>query len=179
MDAITLVKPHAKFAARPPYARMIPKFIKDGYRIAMFGRPGPAFIDLPADLIMGHYEVPRDQLTPISETPLGAAPEHKVRQAVDVLKAAKGPLIVFGKGAAYARAEKQVRKLVEKTGIPFVATPMGKGIVADSSPHNFGAARSTALKEADVVLLLGARLNWDPHIWPASKVETWCQDHPS
>ena len=140
MDAITLVKPHAKFAARPPYAHMIPKFIKDAYRTAMFGRPGPAFIDLPADLIMGHYDVPRNQLTPI--------------------KAAKGPLVVVGKGAAYSRAEKQIRKLVEQTGIPFVPTPMGKGIVADSSPHNFSAARSTALKEADVVLLLGARLNW-------------------
>jgi 2-hydroxyacyl-CoA lyase 1 len=160
MDAITLVKPHAKLAARPPYAHMIPKFIKDGYRAAMFGRPGPAFIDLPADLIMGHYEIPRNQLSPISEIPLGAAPEHKIRQAVDVLKAAKGPLLVVGKGAAYSRAEKQIRKLVEQTGIPFVPTPMGKGIVADSSPHNFSAARSTALKEADVVLLLGARLNW-------------------
>lgn len=114
MDAITLIKPHAKYAARPPYARMIPKFIKDAYRAAMFGRPGPAFIDLPADLIMGYYEVPRGQLTPISEIPMGAAPQHKIRQVVEVLKAAKGPLVVVGKGAAYSRAEKQIRALVEQ-----------------------------------------------------------------
>ena len=114
MDAITLVKPHAKLAARPPYAHMIPKFIKDGYRAAMFGRPGPAFIDLPADLIMGHYETPRNQLVPISETPLSAAPAHKIKLAVEVLKQARGPLIVVGKGAAYSRAEKQIRRLVER-----------------------------------------------------------------
>ena len=114
MDAVSLIKPHAKLTSRPPYAHMIPKFIKDGYRAAMFGRPGPAFIDLPADLIMGHYDVDRNKLQPISEIPLSAAPEGKIRQVVEVIKSAKAPLVVVGKGAAYARAEQQIRKLVER-----------------------------------------------------------------
>lgn len=93
---------------------MMPKFIKDGYRAAMFGRPGPAFIDLPADIIMGTFDVDRMQMKAVSESPKPAAPPHKVRDIADALKNAKAPLVVLGKGAAYSRAEKQIRTLIER-----------------------------------------------------------------
>ncbi|KAK5021747.1 hypothetical protein LTS07_010642 [Exophiala sideris] len=160
VDAISLLTPHAKLALRPPYPDMIPTFIKDAYRAAMFGRPGPAFVDLPANLILGSFDVPEHQLSPLIEAPKSTAPEKKIRDVVEALKSAKAPLVVLGKGAAYARAEQQIRNLIELTGIPFVPTPMGKGIVPDSSVYNVSAARSTALKGADVVLVLGAKLNW-------------------
>jgi 2-hydroxyacyl-CoA lyase 1 len=91
------------------------------------------------------------------------------------IKAAKAPLVVIGKGAAYAKAELAIRELIDKSKIPFLPTPMGKGVIADSHPLNAASARSTALKEADVVLLLGARLNWilhfgEPPKWNSSAV---------
>ncbi|KAK3115784.1 hypothetical protein LTR53_004515 [Teratosphaeriaceae sp. CCFEE 6253] len=160
VDAIALLTPHTKLAVRPPSADLIPKFIKDAYRAASFGRPGPAFVDLPANLILGHFDVDRQKLAPLVDVPRSVAPRGKIQAIVNAFKTAKAPLVVFGKGAAYSRAERQICSLIERTGIPFVPTPMGKGIVPDSSPYNFSAARSTAFKEADVVLVLGAKLNW-------------------
>ncbi|ETN38731.1 uncharacterized protein HMPREF1541_06769 [Cyphellophora europaea CBS 101466] len=160
MDALPIFSPHAKLALRPPYPEMVPSFVRDAYRAAMFGRPGPAFVDLPANIIMGHFDVERHKLSPLLEAPKAVAPPEKIRSAIEALKTAKAPLVVVGKGAAYGRAEKQIQALIERTGLPFLPTPMGKGVVPDASPHNISAARSTAMKTADVVLLLGARLNW-------------------
>lgn len=114
IDALPIIGPLAKLAIRPPQASNIPEFIKDGYRTAMFGRPGPAYIDLPADLILGHYDVPRNKLERFTEAPKMAAPDYKIKDIVDALKSAKAPLIILGKGAAYARAEKQIRTLIDR-----------------------------------------------------------------
>ena len=113
MDAISLISPHAKLALRPPYPEMIPKFINDAYRTAMFGRPGPTFVDLPANLILGSFDVERQKLSPLNEVPRALAPECKIRDVVKALKAAKAPLVVIGKGAAYARAERQIKTLID------------------------------------------------------------------
>jgi 2-hydroxyacyl-CoA lyase 1 len=80
----------------------------------MFGRPGPAFIDLPANLILGHFDLDRQVLKPLPEAPLSVAPDHKVKQIAQAIREARAPLIVLGKGVAYSRAEKQVQRLVEQ-----------------------------------------------------------------
>lgn len=113
MDAIALLTPHTKLAVRPPSAAVIPKFIEDAYRAAYFGRPGPAFVDLPANLILGKYDIGRQKLSPMLEAPLSVPPESRLREVVAAIKGAKAPLVVLGKGAAYARAEKHIRRLVE------------------------------------------------------------------
>uniref|UniRef100_A0A673HL39 2-hydroxyacyl-CoA lyase n=1 Tax=Sinocyclocheilus rhinocerous TaxID=307959 RepID=A0A673HL39_9TELE len=95
--------------------------------------------------------------------PVSQADSREITQAVRLLKAAQRPLIIIGKGVAYARAEKEVRELVEVTGIPFLPTPMGKGVLPDDHPNCVAAARSRALLQADVIVLLGARLNWILH----------------
>lgn len=115
VDAISLLTPHAKLAVRPPSPDLIPKFINDAYRAAWFGRPGPAFVDLPANLILGQHDIQPLRLSPLLEAPLSAAPPRKIKNVVEALKNAKAPLIVFGKGAAYARAEKQIRTLVDQS----------------------------------------------------------------
>lgn len=132
-------------------------------------------MDLPADLIQGSVEAFQNtqEVTPLPEGPRGGADEIRMDEIARVLKKAKAPLVVIGKGAAYAKAEVAIRELVDKSQLPFLPTPMGKGIVADSHPLNAASARSTALKEADVVLVLGARLNWilhfgDPPKWNPS-----------
>ncbi len=108
-------------------------------------------------------------MAPVPNAPKGGVEEAKLFKIAQLIKAAKAPLIVIGKGAAYARAEGVIRELVDKTNLPFLPTPMGKGVVPDSHPANTASARSTALKEADVVLILGARLNWILHFGDAPK----------
>lgn len=114
VDAISLLTPHTKLAVRPPSADLIPKFINDAWRAALFGRPGPAFVDLPANLILGHFDVERNKLQPYAEVPRSVAPRNKIQDIVQAFKSAKAPLVVFGKGAAYGRGEKQIRTLVER-----------------------------------------------------------------
>lgn len=172
MDAISLLTPHTKRAIRPytNNADAIVSAIEEAYRICWYGRPGASFVDLPTDFIM----------TPVSSSigvsrqavlalPRPAASEETIQAVADLLKSASAPLIIIGKGAAYARAENQIRALVNNTRIPFLPTPMGKGVIPDSHPLNTSSARSVALREADVVLLLGARLNWILHYGASPK----------
>ena len=166
LDAISLLTPHTKTAIRAT-TESISYALTHAYRVAGYGRPGTGFVDLPADVIQGESE---QQSTCLVQAPprAGADPEQLARIA-ELVKTASAPLIVVGKGAAYARAEATIRALVDQTSIPFLPTPMGKGVLPDSHPLNASSARSAALKNADVVLLLGARLNWILHFGDDSK----------
>ena len=114
LDAISLTRPYTKYSVRPHAADNIPKALKDAYRSAWFGRPGPAFVDLPANLILGHFNVEPPRIPKLLEPPKSMAPLNKIKEVVAAVKAAKAPLIVIGKGVAYARAEQQVRALVNQ-----------------------------------------------------------------
>ncbi len=143
----------------------MPDIIKNAYRSAWYGRPGIGFVDLPADLIQDTIEdAPAiHNLTAVPECPKSGGDESRIDKIVRLLKTAKAPLVVIGKGAAYAQAEHSIRRLIENSRLPFLPTPMGKGVLPDSHPLNTASARSPALKEADAVLILGARLNWILH----------------
>ena len=132
-------------------------------------------MDLPADIIQATVADAEDiqEASIILDAPKGGAEDAKLFKIAQVIKAAKAPLVVIGKGAAYAKAEEPIRELIDRSKIPFLPTPMGKGVVADSHPANTASARSTALKEADVVLVLGARLNWILHFGDEPK---WSPD---
>jgi len=171
LDAISLLTPHTKLAIRPPSLESIPSTIQNAYRTSWYGRPGTGFVDLPADIIQGTIEDAEDvqptQMVP--EGPKPGAEETVLFKVAQLLKSAQSPLVVIGKGAAYARAESSIHHLISNARLPFLPTPMGKGVVPDSHPLNTASARSTALAEADVVLLLGARLNWILHFGDAPK----------
>ena len=171
LDAISLLSPHTKLSVRPPSLGTIPSLIQDAYRTSWYGRPGTGFVDLPADLIQGSVEDEKylQSLGPVPPGPEPAVGEMILFKIAQLLKTAKAPLVVIGKGAAYAQAEPVIRRFIESSQIPFLPTPMGKGVIADSHPLNAASARSTALREADVVLLLGARLNWILHLGDAPK----------
>ena len=145
--------------------------MQNAYRSSWYGRPGTSFVDLPADLIQGILDDKEEVQSSVvvSDPPKGAADEARLYEIVQLLMAAKAPLVVIGKGAAYAKAEDPIRALINDSQIPFLPTPMGKGVIADSHPLNAASARSTALKEADVVLILGARLNWILHFGDTPK----------
>ena len=166
LDAISLLTPHAKLAVRSTL-ESIPQSITSAYRTSWYGRGGTGFVDLPADVIQGEGDGSSTIAVP---SPARAAGDpERISAAVKLLKAAKAPLVIVGKGAAYAKAEAGIRRLIEETQIPFLPTPMGKGVLPDSHPSNTASARSAALKDADVVLVLGARLNWILHFGETPK----------
>lgn len=163
-NQVELARPYCKYSARPPSIPLIPLHVEKAVRLCRTGRPGAAYLDFPANILSGRVSetlVP-DQYGP-TEIPQIFPDPAQIEKAISVLTQAKNPLVIVGKGAAYSRAEKEVRDLVELANLPFLATPMGKGVVPDTSPKFVGSARSAALQQADVILLLGARLNWILH----------------
>lgn len=170
LDAVSMLSPHVKVALRPHAPQAIPGAIRQAYRMAWHGRPSTGFVDLPADFLMVKFSPESVILPRVLPVPNSPFPDSaKVSKIAQLLKSATSPLVVIGKGSAYARAESVIRDLIHSTQIPFLATPMGKGVVPDSHPCNTAAARATALRNADVVLVLGARLNWILHFGEAPK----------
>ncbi|KAL7639314.1 UNVERIFIED_CONTAM: hypothetical protein RMT77_009803 [Armadillidium vulgare] len=157
-------RPYCKYSARPPSIDSVPYIISQAFKKCMYGRPGPAYVDLPGDLLRGmtlsSNIVNYSRVLP---PPPSLACPTSVKNAVELLRNARSPLIIIGKGAAYSRAEREILSFVELSSIPFIPTPMGKGVVSDTHPLCVIAARALALLEADVILLLGARLNWILH----------------
>jgi 2-hydroxyacyl-CoA lyase 1 len=142
----------------------MPFYVEHAVRAALYGRPGAAFLDLPDDVLTAR--VAEEQVRPaptVPDPPRTAAPEENVEAALAALRSASNPLVIVGKGMAWARAEHEVRDFIEKTRLPYLATPMGKGVVPDDHPLSVAAARTYALQNADLVFLLGARLNWILH----------------
>ena len=163
MDQLAIAKPLCKAAFRVLHAADIGIGVARAIRAAVSGRPGGVYLDLPAKLfgqVMDAEAGAKSLVKVIDPAPAQIPAPASVKRALDVLKSAKRPLIILGKGAAYAQADDAIRALVEKSGIPFLPMSMAKGLLPDTHPQCAGAARSTVLKDADVVMLIGARLNW-------------------
>ncbi|XP_061337364.1 2-hydroxyacyl-CoA lyase [Gastrolobium bilobum] len=179
LDQIEAVKPFSKFSIKATNITEIPNCVAQVLDWAVSGRPGGCYLDIPSDVL--HQKVSESE----AETLLTKAEKNrrkngtftvqgsKISEAVSLLKHAERPLIVFGKGAAYARAEEPLRKLVQTTGIPFLPTPMGKGLLPDTHELAATAARSLAIGKCDVALVVGARLNWLLHFGESPK---WSKD---
>jgi len=173
MDQLAIAKPLCKAAFRVLHAQDIGIGVARAIRAAVSGRPGGVYIDLPAKLfsqVMDAEAGSKSLVKVIDPAPAQIPGPTAVKRALTVLKSAKRPLIILGKGAAYAQADDQIRAFVEKTGIPFLPMSMAKGLLPDTHPQSAGAARSTVLKDADVVMLIGARLNW---LLSHGKGKTW------
>jgi oxalyl-CoA decarboxylase len=163
MDQLAVAKPLCKAAFRVLHAADIGVGIARAIRSALSGRPGGVYLDLPAKLFAQTMDAEagrRSLIKVVDPAPRQIPAPDAVQRALDLLKGAKRPLILLGKGAAYARAEDDIRALVEKTGIPYLPMSMAKGLLPDNHAQSASAARSYVLAEADVVVLVGARLNW-------------------
>src|SRR5215208_5145860 len=163
MDQLAIARPLCKAAFRVLHAADIGIGIARAIRAAVSGRPGGVYLDLPARLfaqVMDAEAGARSLVKVVDPAPAQLPAPAAVERALELLKGARRPLIILGKGAAYAQADDQIRALVEKTGVPFLPMSMAKGLLPDTHPQSAGAARSTVLKDADVVMLIGARLNW-------------------
>jgi oxalyl-CoA decarboxylase len=173
MDQLAIARPHCKAAYRVLHAEDIGIGVARAIRAACSGRPGGVYLDLPAKLFAQTMDADagaRSLVKVIDPSPRQIPAPDAIARALDVLKGAKRPLIILGKGAAYARADEDIRALVEKSGIPYLPMSMAKGLLPDDHPQSAGAARSLALKESDVVMMIGARLNW---LLSHGKGKTW------
>jgi oxalyl-CoA decarboxylase len=177
MDQLAIAKPLCKAAFRVLHAADIGIGLARAIRAAVSGRPGGVYLDLPAKLfgqVMNADAGAKSLVKVIDPAPAQLPAPAAVKRALDVLKSAKRPLIILGKGAAYAQADDAIRALIEKSGIPFLPMSMGKGLLPDTHSQCAGAARSTVLKDSDVVMLIGARLNW---LLSHGKGKTWGEPH--
>jgi oxalyl-CoA decarboxylase len=173
MDQLAIAKPLCKAAFRVLHAQDIGIGLARAIRAAVSGRPGGVYLDLPAKLfgqVMNADAGKKSLVKVIDPAPSQIPAPEAIKRALDVLKNAKRPLIILGKGAAYAQADDAIGSLVEKSGVPFLPMSMAKGILPDTHPQCAGAARSTVLKDSDVVMLIGARLNW---LLSHGKGKTW------
>jgi len=163
MDQLAVAKTMCKAAYRVLHAQDIGIAFARAIRAAVSGRPGGVYLDLPAKLFgqVMNAEAGRKSLVKVIDAAPAQIPSPaSIARALDVLKGAKRPLIILGKGAAYAQADEAIKALVEKSGVPFLPMSMAKGLLPDTHPQCAGAARSTVLKDSDVVMMIGARLNW-------------------
>lgn len=163
MDQLAVAKPLCKAAYRILHARDIGVGIARAIRAALSGRPGGVYLDLPASLLgqaMDAVEGAESLIRVIDPAPAQLPASTAVDRAIDVLKGAERPLVILGKGAAYAQCDEIVRRFVETSGFPYIAMSMAKGLLPDTHPQYAGAARSLVLKDSDCVMLVGARLNW-------------------
>jgi oxalyl-CoA decarboxylase len=173
MDQLAIAKPLCKAAFRVLHAADIGIAFARAIRAAVSGRPGGVYLDLPAKLfgqVINAEAGKKSLVKVIDAAPAQIPAASAVKRALDVLKSAKRPLIILGKGAAYAQADDAIKRFVEKSGAPFLPMSMAKGLLPDLHPQCAGAARSTVLKDADVVMLIGARLNW---LLSHGKGKTW------
>ena len=173
MDQLAIAKPLCKAAFRVLHAEDIGVGIARAIRAAVSGRPGGVYLDLPAKLFSQTLDAQagrRSLIEVVDPAPRQIPAPDAVQRALDLLRSAKRPLILLGKGAAYAQADADIRALVEKSGIPYLPMSMAKGLLPDTHEQSAAAARSYVLPAADVVLLIGARLNW---LLSHGKGKTW------
>ncbi|CAJ0571983.1 unnamed protein product, partial [Mesorhabditis spiculigera] len=156
-----------KYVSRPTTVEAIPHHVEKAVRTCMYGRPGAVYIDLPGNLVLTSVDsedtIPCPPKVPLPP-PVSVPPLPITQMAIDVLKGAKKPLVIIGKGAAWSeRGPLAVQRFLTRTQLPWLVTPGGKGVVPDEMARCVGPARSYALKEADTIFLIGARLNWMLH----------------
>ena len=167
---VHIATPFCKFAHGIESVARIPYYVEMATRHSIYGRPGACYLDMPDDIIQGQCDLDKvSEVGRVPEPPRMIAPQENIEAALNLLEKAKNPLIIVGKGMAWARAEDEVRGFVDRAQLPFVRSPQGKGVVPDDHPLSVAAARTLALQEADVIFLMGARLNWMFHFGQAPR----------
>jgi len=173
MDQLAIARPLAKAAFRVLHAEDIGVGVARAIRAAVSGRPGGVYLDLPAKLFAQSVDAAAGKnslIKVVDPAPKQIPAPDAVKRALDLLRSSRKPLIILGKGAAYAQVDAEIRALVERTGIPYLPMSMAKGLLPDTHEQCASAARSFVLPGADVVVLIGARLNW---LLSHGKGKTW------
>jgi len=163
MDQLAMARPFCKASYRLTYAQDIGIAVARAIRSAVSGRPGGVYLDIPGAMlgqVVDAAEGARSLVKVIEPAQRQLPAPSAIERAIEVMKGAERPLIVIGKGAAYDQSDELIRELVEKSGYPFLPMSMAKGLLPDTHPQCAAAARSMVLKDSDVVIMMGARINW-------------------
>src|SRR6266571_4374798 len=163
IDQLAIMKPCTKWADRVYNLKRIPEQVNNAFQKAMGGKPGPVYLDFPGDIL--YAKIPEEQVDwSLSGRPLlNARPlgdPNKVDALVDAIAKARQPIILSGSGVIWSQAWPELQELVEKTGIPFYTTPQGRGVVPDDHEYSYLAMRSSAFRDADLIVVLGTRMNY-------------------
>ena len=160
-ENVPMFKGITKMAVQADSTARLPEYMAMGFRKARTGRPGPVYLDLPSDVLQGTVE--EEEVRWVSNYYTVAPPlghPDQVKRAAELLVHAERPMLIIGKGVRWSEPTMELRQLVETLSMPFLASPMGRGFIPDDHPLNFGAARSTMMGQADVIVIVGSRLNW-------------------
>ena len=163
LDQLAIAKTLVKAAYRVNKPEDIPTAVVRAYRAAVSGRPGGVYLDVTTPClgaIMNGADADKLFYEPVDLEPAIVPSAESVKRAVELIASAKKPAFLIGKGAAYAQVEDKIKELVDKTGIPYYPMSMAKGVLPDNGPLCAISCRSTIMEQADVVVLIGARLNW-------------------
>src|SRR6516164_2996954 len=163
IDQLAIMKPCTKWADRIPTLKRIPEQVNVAFQKAMSGKPGPVYLDCPGDLL--YSKIPEEQVDwSLSGRPLlDARPlgdPNKVHALVDAIAKAQRPIILSGSGVLWSQAWSELQEFIELTGIPFYTTPQGRGVVPDDHQYSYLTMRSTAFRDADLIIILGTRMNY-------------------
>jgi len=157
---VAAAAPFCKLSRSVDDPRHIPYAINSAVRTALSGRPGPVYLDLPSDVITAGVDADEVHYLPPAPPPVRPAGEARlIRKALEEIERAERLLFLLGKGVAWADGAEAARQLVDRLQVPFIPSPMGKGVIPDDHPLNMAGARSYALRNADLVVLVGARFN--------------------
>jgi thiamine pyrophosphate-dependent acetolactate synthase large subunit-like protein len=160
-ENVPMFKGITKMAVQVDSTARLPEYLAMGFRKARTGRPGPVYLDLPSDVLQGTVE--EEEVRWVSNYYTLAPPmghPDQVKRAAELLVRAECPMLIIGKGVRWSEPTLELRQLVETLSLPFLTSPMGRGFIPDDHPLNFGAARSTMMGHADVIVIVGSRLNW-------------------
>ena len=176
MDQLSVARPHCKAAYRVNRPQDIGLGVARAIRAAVSGRPGGVYLDLTAEVLGSVLDVEtarKSLIKVVDPAPAQTPSPEAVTRALELLASAERPLVLLGKGAAYARADAEIRTFIETTGVPFLPMSMAKGLLPDNHAQSAAAARSFAIGQADVVMVVGARLNW---LLSHGKAPLWSDD---
>ena len=163
IDQVAIMKPVTKWADRVYEARRIPEMIDIAFRRSIAGKPGPVYLDLPSDVLYEEIDESTVQWPDLTKTLVRSKPQGdpaQIEQAVKLQEKSSRPVVLSGSGVLWSDGAEPLRKWVETTGMPIYTTPQGRGVLPEDHPHAFLNARSTAMKEADLYLVVGTRLNY-------------------
>jgi thiamine pyrophosphate-dependent acetolactate synthase large subunit-like protein len=163
IDQLAIMKHCTKWADRIHSLKRIPEQVNVAFQKAMSGKPGPVYLDCPGDLL--YAKIPEEQVDwSLSGRPLlDARPlgdPHKIGALVDAIAKAQRPIILSGSGVIWSQAWSELQELVELTSIPFYTTPQGRGVVPDDHKYSYLTMRSSAFRDADLIIIVGTRMNY-------------------
>jgi thiamine pyrophosphate-dependent acetolactate synthase large subunit-like protein len=163
IDQVAIMKPCTKWSDRVYNIKRIPEQVNNAFQKAMSGKPGPVYLDFPGDVL--YQKIDEDKVDwslsgrpLLNPRPMGE--ESKVAALVDALAQARQPIVVSGSGVLWSQAWSELEGFVEATGVPFYTTPQGRGVLPDDHRYSYMSMRSTAFREADLIIIVGTRMNY-------------------